>query len=376
MYYNGSTWTDSAFTGVTLENLDFVHSHLNRLWFIEKNSLNAWYAPTSAIAGALNPLYLGPFCKKGGSIVAIATWTRDGGTGGTDDYIVFITSNGEVVMYAGSDPTTFGGTVQIGVFKIAEPIGRRCFVRLGSDLAVITSQGLVSLVQTLPQTEGQRAASTITDKVLGGIREAHIQSGTLFGWQAFEYPKKNLLILNYPLDERAIQHQFVLNTRTGAWCKFTDVNAGCWSLLGDDAFFGGNDGKVYKFDEGHDDDGEPIVAIMQSSFQDYGVIGNKSFTMVRGLFLAPEGYSPEISVKVDYDTSLTDLVVINVTSDLPDWDDNFWDVALWGPAQVPSLPWQTLWGTGVVGSIAFSVSTNTAIAFNKADMVFEPGGIL
>lgn len=377
-YYDGSVWTDTSFTGagLTITNLDFVHSHLNRLWFIEKNTLNAWYAPTSAISGTLTKLILGPFCKLGGRLVAIGTWTRDGGTGGADDYIVFVTSKGEVIIYNGTDPSILGSSAQIGVFKFAEPIGRRCLVRLGSDLGVLTSQGLQSLVQTLPQTEGQRATSAITDKIIGAVREAYHISGTAFGWQVFEYPKKNLLIMNVPVIERGTQNQYVMNTRSGAWCKFTSVNGGCWGLLGDVPYFGGNDGKVYKFDDDYNDDGANIIGTIQTAFSDFGTPAQKRFTMARGLFLSPSGYVPRLSVKTDYDTSITDLTVIQSDSGGTFWDLGDWDTAEWGPAPVPSLPWQTVNGLGVVGSVAFSVSSQSIITFNNADVLFEAGGML
>lgn len=375
-YYDGAAWTNTAFTGPTVTNLDFVHSHLNRLWFIEKDTLNAWYGDTSAIAGALTQLILGPFCKLGGKLVAIGSWTRDGGTGGADDYLVFVTSKGQVIIYAGTDPSVFGSTVQVGVFKVAEPIGRRCLINLGSDMGVLTSQGLQSLMQLLPQTEGQAAASTITDKIVNAFRDAYQIAGTSFGWQVFEYPKKNLLFVNVPVTERATQNQFVMNTRTGAWSKFSNINAGCWSLLGDVPYFGGNDGKVYKYGADFTDNGNSIVATIQTAFTNFGAVGNKRFTMARGLFLSPSGYAPRLSVKTDYDTSTAGLTVIDTSGNGTAWDTGLWDVSVWGPAQVPSLPWQTINGIGVVGSLAFSISSQSNIAFNNAEVVFEAGGLL
>lgn len=42
--YDGSTWgTSPAITGVTAANLSHVWSFKNRLFFVEKNTLNAWY---------------------------------------------------------------------------------------------------------------------------------------------------------------------------------------------------------------------------------------------------------------------------------------------------------------------------------------------
>lgn len=376
-YYDGSSWTTTGFTGsgLAVENLDFVHSHLHRLWFIEKDTLNAWYAPTDAISGTLTKLILGPFCTLGGKLVAIGTWTRDGGTG-ANDYLVFVTSKGQVIIYAGTDPSVFGSSVQIGVFKIAEPIGRRCLIRLGSDLGVLTSIGLISLLQTLPQIEGQATSSSITDKIISAFRDAYTVAGTSFGWQAIEYPKRNLLIINVPVLERTTQVQFVMNTRTGAWCKFNSINAACWSLFGDALYFGGNDGIVSQYDADYNDNGASIVGTLQTAFSNFGTSANKRFTMARALFLSPSGYAPRILVKTDYNTSISDLAIIDTDASGVAWDDSLWDVAEWGPSQVPSLPWQTVNGIGTVGSLAFSVSAQSSIAYNGADVMFEIGGML
>jgi hypothetical protein len=377
-YYDGSSWTNTGFTGsgLTVTNLDFVHSHLHRLWFIEKDTLNAWYGDTDSISGTLSKLILGPFCSLGGKLVAIGTWARDSGVGGVDDYIVFVTSKGQVIVYAGIDPAVFGSTVQVGVFKLAEPIGRRCLRRLGSDLIVITSQGAVSLNTVLSQTDSQQTVSTVTDKIIRAARDAYQAAGTSFGWEFFEYPRKNMLIMNVPVTERDEQAQFIMNTRTRAWAKFTGINAGCWGLFGDAAYFGGNDGKVYKYDTDYNDNGSSIVATLQTAFSSFDTPGNKRFVEARGLFLSPANYSPSISIKTDYDTTLGNLTVIDTSDSGTAWDTGDWDTSEWGPAQVPSRKWRTVKGIGSVGSVAFSISAQSNITFNGAEIILEQGGLL
>jgi hypothetical protein len=177
----------------------------------------------------------------GGKLLAMGSWTRDGGTG-PDDYAVFISTTGECIIYAGTDPSSSTTSALVGIYTIPEPIGRRCLIPAGGDLGVLTSQGLVPLSRILGMTQGAAKRVSFTDKISGQFRAQYQTTGTQFGWQCLEYPKENLVVINVPIAERTTQHQYVMNINTGAWCRFTGINAGCWALLGDSLYFGGNGG--------------------------------------------------------------------------------------------------------------------------------------
>lgn len=380
-YYNGTAWANTTLTGsgLTTSNLDFVIAHMNRLWFIEKNTLNLWYAATSTIDGAsgLTKFSLSSLFKLGGSLAAIGTWTRDGGSG-PDDHLVAVTTKGEVAIYAGTDPSSSTTSALIGVYKIAEPIGRRCLLRVGADLGVLTSQGLVPLSQVLPLSESGAAQTAITDKISGAFQEMYRISGTAFGWQVVEYPKDSLAIVNVPVVERGASYQFVINTRTGAWCRFTGISAQCWGVSQGHLYFGGQTGSVWRYGVANADNGTNIVALLQSAYSDFGAPINKQFHMARPRFLAPQGYSPLVTIKTDYDTSPPSVTVIQAPTGGAQWDapTSLWDVTSWDPGAVPSLPWQSIQGIGMAGSIAFGVAAQSEITYNGADVVYETGGIL
>ena len=64
LLFNGSTWTaidgasSPAITGVTTTDLIQPTLFKNRMWFIQKNTLKAWYLPTASIGGAAQVLDL------------------------------------------------------------------------------------------------------------------------------------------------------------------------------------------------------------------------------------------------------------------------------------------------------------------------------
>lgn len=377
-YYDGTSWTTSLFTGagLTTANLITVNTHMNRLWFIEKDTFNVWYGPTSAISGTLTKWDLGGLFRKGGSLQAMGTWTRDGGNG-PDDYAVFITTKGEVAVYAGTDPSSSTTSALQGVYSIPEPVGRRCMIKAGGDVAILTSLGVVSGSQMLATAETGSQQVAITSRIAGAFRASYALSGTAHGWQIFEYPKANLVIVNVPQSERATQHQYVMNTLTGAWSRFTNINAGCWALLNGVPYFGGNDGTVYKWDTGYLDNGANIVASVQTAYSNFNTPQQKKFNLARPYFLAPASYIPRVHILTDYNTNAVSLATIAVTDQGTLWDVGDWDTSSWGSEVVSVLPWEGLQSSaGVAASVAFSVSASSRVVFNGCDVVYEVGGML
>lgn len=373
--FNGTTWTTASVTatGLTTSNLIGVHNHQNRLWLIEENQLRVWYLGTSAISGVPTPFYL-PF-KKGGKLMAMGSWTRDGGSG-PDDFAVFVSNRGECIVYAGTDPSSSTTSALVGVYNIPEVIGRRCMISAGSDLGILTSQGLVALSQVIGMSEGAAKRNSFTDKISGQFRDQYQSSGTAFGWQCIEYPKENILIVNVPLSERSSQHQYVMNINTGAWCRFTNINAGCWALLNDNIYFGGNNGVVYRYGAARLDGSSNITGVVQTAYSTFGSPHTKRFSMARPLFLAPTGYNPPITIQTDYDESEPSINTVAASTGGTQWDAAQWDSFQWAGGSVASLGWQGTSGQGRAASIAFGVSSSEELIYNGADIGFERGNYL
>lgn len=374
--FDGTTWSTCSVSasGLTRTDLVGIQNHMNRLWFIEENQNHIYYLGTSAIEGVLTKFTL-PF-RRGGKLLAMGTWTRDGGSG-PDDYAVFVTSNGETAIYAGTDPSSSSTSALVGIYNLPEPIGRRCIVPAGGDLGILTSQGLIPLSKILGMTEGAAKRESFTDKIGGQFQDQYQSTGTLFGWQCIEYPKEGLLFINVPIAERSSQHQYVMNINTGAWCRFTGVNAGCWSLLGDGIYFGGNGAVVYKYGAGvTTDNGSNITALHQSAYSILGTTRTKVFNRAKPMFLAPSGYDPPITVQTDYDDALPSVSTVVASSSGTQWDAAQWDTFQWAGGSVPSLHWQGIQGNGRAVSIAFGVSSSEELVYNGADLGFQVGNWL
>ncbi|HAM41754.1 MAG TPA: hypothetical protein DCP69_10590, partial [Candidatus Omnitrophica bacterium] len=128
-------------SGIDPANIAFVTSWKNRIWFVERNSTRAWYLPIGQIAGVAASIDFGNRFKYGGQLVGVWSWTVDGGSG-VDDYLVGISTAGDVLVYAGSDPTV-DFTVRGSWFIGKVPSGRRIATDVGGDLLLLTAQGIL-----------------------------------------------------------------------------------------------------------------------------------------------------------------------------------------------------------------------------------------
>lgn len=369
--YNGTSWSTPAIVGVASSTFVNVAVHASRLWFVETGSLDAWYLPVQSIAGTATELPLGAIFKLGGYLVAIASWTRDGGSG-PDDIAVFITSKGECALYSGTDPSSTDTWAKIGTFKVGEPIGRRCVVKLGGDIGILTSQGLVPLSRVLPGLEGQQQEFAITNKIRKAFEDSYRAYGQTFGWQAIEYTKGGLLIVNVPQGAGTTSVQFCMNELTSAWCRLKDINATCWSPFGDAMYYGTSSGTVRKYDIDNVDDNTPITAVMLPAFTNAGTPLEKQGHMCRPLYTAAVGTDIPVSLRTEYDDSDASITIASIPSSGTPWGSP-WD-SPWGPSIGSVQAWQGVQGIGTVLSILLGVSSRTPITFHEANLLFETGG--
>ena len=372
--FDGTTWATTSITGLTSTQLITVELHKNRLWFAQVGTLKAWYLPTQSIAGAAAALDLSAFAPHGGYIMSIGTWTIDAGYG-VDDLIVFVTSNGDVIVYRGTDPSSASTWAHVGVWWIGSPVGRRCLMKYNGDLLIICQDGLIPM-SSLLQSSRTNPKVALTDKIQYQVSQSITNYGTNFGWQLQLFPKQNMLLLNVPVATGS-QEQYAMNTITKAWCDLTGWAANCWTLYNDNIYFGGNTivGKAWNTNS---DNGGAIAGSFLQAFNYFGSPGQlKRFTMMRPTMYLNGTPSLQGSINVDFETAAptSNLSVPALVGGV--WDTAIWDSALWGDVQPVSRLWQGAFGVGYCGAPRFaSTSTGVQILYLSTDVVFEPGGII
>lgn len=371
-----------AVTGVDPRLLIHVNVYASRLFFVEKASCRVWYLPVNQVGGAALSLDLAPLFTLGGYLMAMATWTIDN-SNGMIEYAVFLSSEGEVVVYSGTDPSTAANWIKAGRFRIGRPIGRRCYVRVGSDLILITADGFVPLSKAL-LTDRAQLQVAISDKIVNLVTDDVMNYGNTFGWQCILYPIGSKLIVNVPQVANKLQYQYVMNSTTGAWCRFTGWNANVFELLGDNLFFGSNLGAgansafVARCDTGVSDNGAYIFGEVKGAFQYFGALGHqKQITMARPLFLTSGNMQIAIAMDMDFnDAYPTTTPTFSGTAGTK-WNTAKWNTFPWGGNTEVKKDWQGVTGVGDAGAFHMRVVNNkSALKWQAVQYVYRVGGIL
>lgn len=377
-FYDGTTWTTSSLTATALSSngdpLKYVMAHQQRLFFGQTNSLNIWYLPTNQIHGLCSRFPLENYARRGGHIVGVGSWTLDGGTG-MDDMAVFLTSEGEAIVYSGTDPSSTSTWALKGVYTIPRPIGDRPLVKLGGDLIVQCEDGMYPLSKALIVASANPAVA-ISDKISGAVKSASATARTYFGWQGCLYPRGKMLIFNVPTTANALAQQFVMNTVTGAWCRFTNLNAFCWATFKGDLFFGAT-GKVMQADIGTDDAGMDITCDLMQAFSNFGQPVNKHWKMAKPVFTAQGRIIAAIRMCSDFESALPTSTPSYEPGGGTAWDDGDWDTFLWGGSDLVFQSWQSVGGIGIYGALRIKTSVaGFPFALVSTAFLYETGGSL
>jgi hypothetical protein len=370
-------YTTIGITGVNSNTFIGVNLFKNRLYFTQKDTLACWYLPVDSIGGAASPLYFGGIARNGGYLQAMGTWTLDAGQG-ADDYAVFVTSMGEVIVYNGTDPDSADTWALKGVWQLGQTFSRRCFYKFAGDLLLLTQDGLVPLASAL-QSSRLDPRVNLTDKIYFAVSQAASLYKDLFGWQINYYASSNMLILSIPTSVG--MEQFVMHNITKAWGRFTGIQGYCWEVSGEAEMHFGGDGYVGLFYDGYSDNGANITATAQQAYSYYESPGQlKRFMMVRPILQSTGGVPNVVcGLSVDFDTqSQLGQVQFNPTT-LTDgvWDASRWDAANWSGGLITTKIWQGVTGLGFAGSINLNVaSRNIELHWASTDYVMERGGVL
>lgn len=299
--HGNGVWEGASFAGTNLlpATLVNVTSSKQRLWFVEKNSLKVWYSENAAeVQGNLLCFDLTTIARYGGYLVAVANWTQDGGQG-MDDLTVFLTSEGEALVYSGKNPNSADDWTLKGSYLISKPLGYRCLMSYLGDIVVMTEDGYLPLSKALPLSSANSSQIAFSDKIRGLVLSRTAVGKDKFGWQSILYARGGYAIFNVPVNQIFEQH--VVNLNTGAWCRFTNLNAFCWGIFNGRAYFGTTNG-VMLFDESHADNRNPIEGKVEQAFSDFGTGALKKLQLLNPHTKSLNPYALTIFSNADFDS--------------------------------------------------------------------------
>ncbi len=374
--YDGAGWTQPAITGLpgagSTAQIINIHAQKRRIWYAIVDSTIACYMPTDAITGGIaGTLDLGSLWTKGGHIVAMSDMTSDGGNG-PQNYMAFMSSRGQVAVYAGTDPDNSATWGIVGVYSLAPPLGYRCMTQVGSDVALITLQGVLPISQALPFDPSADRSVAITARIQNAMAQSAATAQFNFGWQVITYPAQQLLFLNVPIAENTLQYQYVSNMLTGAWCRFTGWNANVFEIYNDQLYFGDNDGNVFKAYNGGLDYDQSIKADMQCAYNWFDDPGRtKRMTMIQPLMVASGNISPSLSVDADFAVSSA-VAPLTILQGGALWDAGIWDQSFWSGGVITVTNWDSADALGHALAVRMTVNiapsdvSNTPQGFDSA----------
>lgn len=338
MLFNGTTWTQvtgvssPAITGVATSSLAQVWSFASRIWFVEKNTLSAWYLPPDAVGGAATKFSLAGVFQRGGALVFGAAWSLDAGDG-LDDKCIFVSDQGEVVVYQGSDPANASTWSKVGNYEISPPLGRNAYMQAGGDLLIATELGLVPISEAVRRDVAALSVGAVSRRIETYWQgRAGLYSATL-PWEIKKWPSEGIMAVTQPEVTSTGGSMLVANLQTGAWSRFTGTDARCMGYFAGTLYFGNTTGAVFRMQSGGLDDTMPYTSVYLGQHESLGAQAReKTMLQMRPVFLSGSPIQPQLTVQVNHSESLSSPPNAAVYSATAGWDVSHWDVGLWDEA--------------------------------------------
>lgn len=381
--YDGTTWkfidgsSTPAITGATTSQFVGVNVFKRRLFFVPLNKLSFYYLPIDSVGGAAQEFPLGGIFSKGGYLMAMGTWTLDGGNG-VDDFAVFVTSEGQCAVFAGTDPGSPGTAWNlVGVYDLAKPIGRKCFCKFGGDLLLMLEDGIYPLSKAFQSSSIDRTVS-ISDEIVNAWTAAVAANRNSLGWTIIQYKTAPFLLINIPIGSAgASSVQYVMNTQTKRWTRFTGIGGVDFEVLGTTLYYakGVNVNKAWT---GFSDIGNAnIICYSKSGYDAFGYPGNnKQWVLMRPNLQVVTSVAVQVGLAVDFREEMLSGTIPPVPPSGGIWDTSIWDGAVWGSDFSISSSWATVSAlVGHYASTLLQVSSNREQArWLTTDHIFEVGG--
>ena len=354
----------------------------NRLWFTQRNSGVAWYLPVGVIADTVKKIEFGNRFKSGGQMVGLWSWTGDGGAG-IDDHLVAVSTAGDVLIYAGSDPDTAGAFAMRGVWSAgAVPAGRRIASDDGGDLLLLTALGLFPISRLASGSDKLDPATYSTRKIAPLLTSAMGRTSGMLGWSVRLDPGDGALLVTVPTAAGASPEQYAMAMGSKGWSRYTGLPILCCEAWRGKMYFGTADGRVCVRD-GYADGimldctGATDISVgWLSSYSDLGSPRQKRVQLVRPEWLT-DGTPPTFSARIRYGFDLAALPAAPAfVAPAGSWDSGTWDSATWAESTGTERRVVGAAGMGTHAAVEVVASCRSRATLTGVSATWDQGGIL
>lgn len=367
--YDGTTFDDTAITfpaesSLTTADLAYVWVYKQRLYFIEKDSLNAWYLPVDQVGGELTLLPLGGVFVRGGVLTWGQSWSLDnGGSGGLSEQCVFTTTEGEVAAYQGLSPDVDQGWTKVGVYRIGRPMGKKAFIRAGGDIVIATTVGFISLASASRQDYAALGQNAVSYPIEDDWARA-VQTRGQDDWRCQVWADGQMVLVSPPTPESRSPVVFVSNANTGRWCTFTGWDATAFEVFNGGLFFGGTDGAVRQGGVGGSDEGMPYVGRVLPLFDDMGAAPNlKVMKMAQAVVRSAYDVKTQLSGHVNYKVNFPAPPSQGTIPTGNEWDNGVWGTSTWDAERgdIIAGDWVSVGGAGHDVSVGLQITSGAVV---------------
>ena len=367
-------------TGVATSDLSHVWLYQNRLFFVQKDSLTAWYLPAGSVGGAALDLSLAGVFRKGGSLLFGGSWSTDSGEN-LNDLCVFVSDQGEVAVYSGIDPADSSNWSLQGRYDLGGmPIGKLGHFSVGGDFMIATDDGIVPLSSVVRRDPSELSLDAITRDIKRTWKD---EVRLTEGGQLVKWTEENMLLSAFPSSTRML----TANLQTGAWATQSGWGANCAAVHNGQGFIGRDDGIVYRIDRVGTDSGEAFTARLCPAFATLNAPSNyKRVTAARATWFSDDDYVPKLGVATDYNAEFATAPNAAPSSAASlVWGSGAWGQKLWssGPREPRTGKvdlWSSVAGSGHAVAPTLQVTsggtTRLSLELIQIDVMVEGGGVM
>lgn len=368
---------------LTPDILNFVWAFANRLFFVEKESLNAWYLGAGEIGGELTKFPLSGVFERGGSLLFGTIWSNDSGNqGGLSEQCVFVSTEGEVAVYQGSNPGDANDWRKVGVYRIGRPLGKRAWFRAGGDVVIATTVGLISLASAVSKDFAALAPTAVSYPIEDAWNDAVHARGE-GGWQCEVWAAQQMALVIPPYLYSLEKEIFVVNLRTGAWCRFTGWDMRSVVVFEDRMFFGSVEGRINEaLTTGYDKE-TPYTGVYVPLFEDLGTPANKKIVrLARATFRARPDGLVLLGMHVDFRVELPVAPDTSPVQQRNEWGSAIWGSSTWGEgSDLETIEnWQSVAAAGYAIAPSLQVTSGDLVPLDveivRIDATYTVGGIV
>ena len=387
--YDGTVWKDidgsstPAITGVDTALFSHVNVYRNRQWFVAKDTLNVYYLPVDSIAGAVGVLTLAGVFKRGGSVLFTATWSMDAGDG-LDDKFVVVSTEGEVAVFQGSNPSDIADWSLVGRYDASPPLGKNAYTQVGGDLLLLTEIGIVPMSAIQAKDPSALAIAAVSRNIQPDwIADA--QERRTLPWEVVKWTSRNIAFISCPTTDQNKRWCYAVNLETNAWAKYTGWDTRCLVLHEDAVYFGTSSGTLVQAEITGNDLGLPIYHTYVGHAEHLGAVGRyKTVMLARARFRVTYPIAPQISISVNYGNQIPAPPNVPASTTAADvWDGALWDTAKWDNGtdfSTQTTGWVSIGKSGDSHSVQVQV-TSGQNATPMAELIlvevgYEPGGFV